>query len=43
MKKIITTVMAGLFLISAGAFAADKKDCKADQKWDATKKECVKK
>lgn len=44
MKKMIATILAGMFLISAGAFAADtaKHECKTGYKWDMTKRECVK-
>lgn len=42
MKKLIATIVAGLLLTSAGAFAADKHDCKTGYKWSDTKKECVK-
>jgi hypothetical protein len=42
MKKIIAAVVTGMLLMSAGAFAADKHECKTGFKWDATKKECVK-
>jgi hypothetical protein len=45
MKKIIAAVLTSMFLLSAGAFAADttKHECKAGYKWDMTKKECVRK
>jgi hypothetical protein len=45
MKKIIAAVLTSLFLLSAGAFAADttKHECKAGYKWDMAKKECVRK
>ena len=42
MKKIIVEILAALYLVSFGALAADDHKCKAGEKWDATKKECVK-
>ena len=42
MKTIIAAVLSTLFLISAGAFAADKHECKTGHHWDMVKKECVK-
>lgn len=42
MKKLIAALVTSMLFISAGAFAADKHDCKPGHKWDVTKKECVK-
>ena len=43
MKKALAVLLAIAYLASFGAFAADEHKCKAGEKWDATKKECVKK
>ena len=43
MKKIVTAVLASLYLISFGAMAADEHKCKPGEKYDTTKMECVKK
>jgi len=42
MKKIVALLLTTVYLASFGAMAADEHKCKAGEKWDATKKECVK-
>jgi len=43
MNKIIAAVLASLYLLSFGAQAADEHKCKAGEKYDTVKHECVKK
>lgn len=42
MKKAVAAVIASLYLVSLGALAADEHKCKPGEKYDTTKKECVK-
>lgn len=41
-RRIVATLIVTSALASAGAMAADKEKCKAGEKYDAAKKECVK-
>ena len=42
MKKLIAVILTGMFLVSSGAFAADKHTCKKGKHYDEAKKHCVK-
>ena len=41
MKKIMTAIIATLYLASFGALAADTHKCPKGQKWNKTEQKCV--
>ena len=42
MKKLVSILLATVYLASFGAMAADDHKCKAGEKWDSKTEKCVK-